>query len=159
VLFFHAFKYERSADRASLLMEKRSFVAIPWKIMKSTIEKAQILRDLSKNPNISQREIALKNEISLGKVNYAIKSLVEKGYIKLQNFKGSKNKRKYMYILTPEGMYVKAKLTVDFFKWKMEEYERIKKEIEALEEEINGHSRQDMEAPHFETRPVLSEEK
>ncbi len=127
--------------------------------MKSTIEKAQILRDLSRNPSISQREIALKNGISLGKVNYAIKSLIEKGYIKLHNFKGSKNKRKYMYILTPEGMYVKAKLTVDFFKWKMEEYERIKKEIEALEEEINGDSRQDMESPHSEAHTVLSEEK
>ena len=125
--------------------------------MKSTIEKAQILRDLSKNPSISQREIALKNGISLGKVNYAIKSLIDKGYIKLQNFKGSKNKRKYMYILTPEGMYVKAKLTVDFFKWKMEEYERIKKEIEALEDEINGHSQQDIEARYLETHSVLSE--
>jgi EPS-associated MarR family transcriptional regulator len=127
--------------------------------MKSNIEKAQILRDLSRNPSISQREIAQKNGISLGKVNYAIKSLVEKGYIKLQNFKGSKNKRKYMYILTPEGMYVKAKLTVDFFKWKMEEYERIKKEIEALEEEMNGNSQEDVKAGHLETRPALSEEK
>lgn len=126
--------------------------------MKSTIEKAQILRDLSKNPGISQREIAIKNGMSLGKVNYAIKSLIEKGYIKLHNFKGSKNKRKYMYILTPEGMYVKAKLTVDFFKWKMEEYERIKKEIEALEQEINGDSLNGIENQHLETHSALSEE-
>jgi EPS-associated MarR family transcriptional regulator len=105
------------------------------KTMKSTIQSAQILRDISKNPHISQREIALKNSISLGKVNYALKALIEKGHIKIHNFTGSKNKRKYMYLLTPAGMYEKAKLTADFLKWKMAEYERIKKEIEELEED------------------------
>ncbi len=104
-----------------------------------TLHNAQIFRDISKNPSISQRELALKNRISLGKVNYAIKSLVEKGYIKVHNFSESKNKRKYMYVLTPAGMYEKAKLTAVFFKWKMEEYERIKRDIEELEQEINGH--------------------
>jgi EPS-associated MarR family transcriptional regulator len=107
--------------------------------MKHLIENAQILRAISKNPCISQREIASRNGISLGKVNYAIKSLIEKGHVKIKNFKGSKNKRKYTYILTPTGMYEKAKLTSDFFKWKMEEYERIKKEIAELEADINGH--------------------
>jgi len=106
--------------------------------MKPAIQSAQILRDISKNPHISQREIAIKNSISLGKVNYAIKSLIDKGYVKVQNFSGSRNKRQYMYILTPSGMFAKAKLTADFFKWKMEEYERIKKEIEELEIDING---------------------
>lgn len=104
--------------------------------MKPTIQSTQILREISKNPSISQREIALKNRISLGKVNYAIKALIEKGYIKIHNFKGSENKRKYMYMLTPAGMYEKAKLTADFLKWKMDEYERIKKEIEELEEDV-----------------------
>jgi EPS-associated MarR family transcriptional regulator len=107
--------------------------------MKSSIEKAQILRELSRNPGMSQREIAAKNRISLGKVNYALKSLIAKGYIKLHNFSESTNKRKYMYILTPEGMYEKAKLTAVFFKHKMDEYERIKSELAELEEEINGH--------------------
>lgn len=106
--------------------------------MKHTIHNTQILREISKNPSISQREIALKNRISLGKVNYAIKSLIEKGYVKIHNFSESKNKRHYMYILTPAGMYQKAKLTAAFLKWKMEEYERIKKEIEELEEDVNG---------------------
>lgn len=115
--------------------------------MKSTVETTQILREIFKNPSISQREIAFKNRISLGKVNYAIQALIEKGYIKIHNFAGSKNKRKYMYILTPEGMYERAKLTADFLKWKMEEYERIKKEIEELEEEdINGRQ-DDTKAP------------
>ncbi len=101
-------------------------------------ESAQILRDISKNPHISQREIAHKNRISLGKVNYAIRALIDKGFIKIHNFKGSANKRKYMYLLTPAGMYEKAKQTSNFLKWKMEEYERLKKEIRELEEDING---------------------
>ena len=127
--------------------------------MKPTIESAQILRDISKNPRISQREIALKNRISLGKVNYAIKSLIEKGYVKIQNFKGSENKRKYMYILTPTGLYEKAKLTSVFLKWKMEEYERIIKEIEELEEDINDHRQngtkvQERETDYFSAREM-----
>lgn len=104
--------------------------------MKNTLHNTQILREISKNPSISQREIALKNQISLGKVNYALKSLIEKGYVKIHNFSESKNKRNYMYVLTPAGMYQKAKLTSDFLKYKMEEYERIKKEIEELEADV-----------------------
>ena len=110
--------------------------------MKPTLHNTQILRDISKNPSISQRELASKNNISLGKVNYAISALIEQGYIKTQNFKGSKNKRNYMYILTPKGMYEKTKLASDFLKWKMIEYERIKTEIAELEADINGHQEQ-----------------
>jgi EPS-associated MarR family transcriptional regulator len=106
--------------------------------MKPTLHSAQILRDISNNPGISQREIAVKNGISLGKVNYAIKALIEKGHIKIQNFTESKNKRKYMYMLTPAGVIEKARLASDFMKWKMEQYERIKREIEELEADING---------------------
>ena len=104
--------------------------------MKHTIHNTQILREISKNPSISQREIAKKSRMSLGKVNYAIKSLIEKGYVKIHNFSESKNKRNYMYILTPAGMYQKAKLTTAFLKLKMEEYERLKKEIEELEQDV-----------------------
>lgn len=116
--------------------------------MKPTIENAQILREISRNPGISQREIAVRHRISLGKVNYAIKALIEKGYVKIQNFSDSQNKRKYMYILTPAGMYEKAKLTADFLKWKMEEYERIVKEIEELEEDVNGHNEKNAGEPY-----------
>jgi EPS-associated MarR family transcriptional regulator len=116
--------------------------------MKPTIESTQILREISKNPSISQREIALRNRISLGKVNYAIKSLIEKGYIEIQNFKESKNKRKYMYVLTPAGIYEKAKLTSAFLTWKMKEFERIKREIEELEADINGTERDGIRAGH-----------
>jgi EPS-associated MarR family transcriptional regulator len=104
--------------------------------MKATIEKTQILRDLARNPYISQREIAERHRISLGKVNYAIRALIKKGYVKLHNFYASDNKRKYAYILTPEGMYEKTKLTATFLNWKMKEYERIKEEIADLKKEL-----------------------
>jgi EPS-associated MarR family transcriptional regulator len=108
----------------------------PTGFMKPSIENTLILREISRNPRISQREIATRHRISLGKVNYAIKALIDKGFIKIHNFSGSKNKRHYMYLLTPAGMYAKAKLTAEFLRWKMAEYERLKKEIEELEEDI-----------------------
>ncbi|HNY73822.1 MAG TPA: MarR family EPS-associated transcriptional regulator [Syntrophales bacterium] len=106
--------------------------------MKATIEKTQILRDLARNPYISQRELAERHRISLGKVNYAIRALIKKGYIKLQNFYKSNNKRKYAYVLTPEGMHEKTKLTASFLSWKMKEYERIKQEIADLKQELDA---------------------
>lgn len=106
--------------------------------MRETLHNAQILREISKNPSISQREIAQKNKISLGKVNYAVNSLIEKGYVKIHNFSESKNKRKYIYLLTPAGVYEKAKLTAAFLKLKMEEYERIRTEIEELQHDIQS---------------------
>jgi EPS-associated MarR family transcriptional regulator len=106
--------------------------------MKPTLHDAQILRDIAKNPSISQREIAVKNGISLGKANYAIKALIKKGHIKIQNFTESKNKRKYSYMLTQTGMFEKARLTSEFLKWKMEEFERLTREIEELETDIDG---------------------
>ena len=117
--------------------------------MKPNIENTQILIEVSRNPHISQREIALRNRISLGKVNYAIKSLMEKGHIKIQNFKESKNKRKYLYILTPAGMYEKAKLTADFLLWKTKEYERVKREIGELEEDLNRYRQEGTNAQPF----------
>jgi EPS-associated MarR family transcriptional regulator len=106
--------------------------------MKPTLHDAQILRDIAKNPRISQREIAAKNGISLGKVNYAIKALIEQGHIKIHNFTESKNKRKYVYMLTPTGVNEKSRLTTNFLKWKMEEFERLTREIEELETDIDG---------------------
>ncbi len=91
-----------------------------------------ILIELAKNPQLTQREIARKSQISLGKANYALRALIAKGYIKVINFKDSKNKSKYLYLLTPQGMYEKARLTADFLAWKMEEYERLKREIDEL---------------------------
>jgi EPS-associated MarR family transcriptional regulator len=97
----------------------------------------QVLRDISKNPSISQREIASKNGVSLGKVNYVIKSLVEKGHVKVGNFKKSKNKKGYMYLLTPKGVTAKARLTAEFFRRKTEEYEKLQRELNELKQELN----------------------
>jgi EPS-associated MarR family transcriptional regulator len=124
--------------------------------MKPTIETSQILRAIFKNPHTSQREIALKNRISLGKVNYAIQSLIEKGYIKIHNFSGSKSKRKYMYVLTPMGIYEKTKLTSEFLKLKMEEYDRLTKEIEELEADVNGLGQGSLKAEDADTDSLFA---
>ena len=96
----------------------------------------QVLRDISKNPCISQREIASRNGVSLGKVNYIIRSLVDKGHVKVSNFRKSENKKGYMYLLTPNGMAVKARLTVEYLRRKMEEYEKLQRELDELKQEL-----------------------
>ena len=89
-----------------------------------------LLRKIEKNPRISQRELAGDLGFSLGKINYCLKALKEKGLIKAENFKQNKNKISYLYILTPKGITQKTKLTVNFMKRKMKEYEELKKEID-----------------------------
>lgn len=96
----------------------------------------KVLRDISTNPSITQREIAGKNGISLGKANYVIQSLMKKGYIKIQNFKKSKNKSSYLYLLTSEGIKHKTKLTTGFLERKMQEYDRLQAEIRGIEKEL-----------------------
>tara|TARA_Y100000816_G_C25941711_1_gene491161 strand:+ start:165 stop:467 length:303 start_codon:yes stop_codon:yes gene_type:complete len=93
-------------------------------------EDFEILRKIQKNPNASQRELAEKLGFSLGKLNYCLKALQDKGLIKVENFKKNKNKMNYLYLLTPEGLAKKTKLTLNFMKKKMEEYDELKKEIE-----------------------------
>ena len=88
-----------------------------------------IIRKISKDSNISQREISTELGISLGKVNYCLRALKEKGFIKIKNFKKSENKMKYFYILTPKGISEKTKITIRFMKQKMREYDELKKEI------------------------------
>jgi EPS-associated MarR family transcriptional regulator len=88
-----------------------------------------ILRSIEKMPNLTQRKMALKLGFSLGKLSYCLKSLQEKGLIKMKNFKKSQNKIKYIYKLTPYGITEKTKLTVNFMKKKMKEYEELKKDV------------------------------
>jgi EPS-associated MarR family transcriptional regulator len=95
----------------------------------------QILRALESNPNFSQRELSKKAGISLGKTNYCLNALIEKGLIKASNFKNSKSRTAYLYKLTPKGMEEKARVTVRFLRRKMQEYEAIKAEIEELRTE------------------------
>jgi EPS-associated MarR family transcriptional regulator len=101
----------------------------------------QILKQLQDDPNISQRNLAEALGISLGKVNYCLKGLIETGLIKAQNFKNSKNKLAYAYILTPAGIEEKAKVTMRFFQSRLKQYEELEREIEELRKEVQRQER------------------
>tara|TARA_B100000768_G_scaffold181896_1_gene207237 strand:- start:6231 stop:6530 length:300 start_codon:yes stop_codon:yes gene_type:complete len=98
--------------------------------MKNKEDHFNILRTINKNPNSSQRELADQVDVSLGKLNYCLKALKEKGFIKIRNFKKNPNKLNYIYVLTPKGITEKTKLTVNYMRLKMKEYDELKKEIE-----------------------------
>ena len=89
-----------------------------------------VMRKIDKQPQSSQRDLAEELGFSLGKLNYCLKKLKEKGLIKIRNFEKNPNKLNYIYILTPKGITEKTKLTVSFMKRKMKEYEELKSEIE-----------------------------
>src|SRR6056297_1988851 len=93
----------------------------------------RVLRLLQENPEMSQRDIASAVGISVGGVHYCLNALIEKGMVKLGNFSAAQDKRRYAYILTPKGLSEKAALTSRFLKRKMEEYEALKEEIDALQ--------------------------
>ncbi|NKB31999.1 MAG: MarR family EPS-associated transcriptional regulator [Pseudomonadales bacterium] len=95
----------------------------------------KILKSIEENPNQSQRELSKSLGISLGKLNYCLRALVDKGWVKARNFKENPNKAGYLYLLTPSGVEQKTKVTVRFLKRKMQEYEQIKTEIEQLQNE------------------------
>tara|TARA_B100000768_G_C11191238_1_gene337431 strand:- start:190 stop:564 length:375 start_codon:yes stop_codon:yes gene_type:complete len=99
-------------------------------------EDLDLLRHLQEKQDVSQRELAHKMGVSLGKMNYILNALIKKGIIKVQNFRNNKNKLAYTYYLTPIGINEKAILTVKFFKRKLNEYDIIKKEIAELEEDM-----------------------
>ena len=88
-----------------------------------------LLRKIKERPASTQRELASELGFSLGKLNYCLKSLKKKGHIKLKNFQNNKNKINYAYILTPRGLTIKTKLTVNFMKRKMKEYDELAKEL------------------------------
>jgi EPS-associated MarR family transcriptional regulator len=92
---------------------------------------------LQEKPDMSQRDLADKVGISLGALNYCLCALMDKGFVKLENFQNSKHKFKYAYMLTPAGMAEKVAITGRFLKRKLEEYEALRKEIEALQAEVN----------------------
>lgn len=96
----------------------------------------KVLRAIDAEPSISQRDLARQLGISLGKTNYCLQALLEKGWVKVRNFKNSKNKIAYSYLLTPKGVDQKAKLTVVFLKRKEAEFEALKYEIRQLSEEV-----------------------
>ena len=101
-------------------------------------DKFQILKSLEQDSHLTQRQLSNNLGVSLGKVNYCIKSLIEKGFIKVNNFRNNKNKIQYSYLLTPKGVEEKAKLTLDFIRIKTQEYDTLKQEIESLKQEVKN---------------------
>ena len=99
-----------------------------------------LLKTLENNPSLSQRDLAKRLGISLGKVNYCLNALVEKGCLKVNNFRNSDNKLAYAYLLTPRGVEEKARFTVLFLKCKMQEYEQLRAEIIELKLEAEQKS-------------------
>jgi len=110
----------------------------------------KILKTIKEEPSLSQRELSSRLGISLGKVNYLIKALIEKGLVKVDSFKSAHNKISYLYKLTPSGIEEKARTTYYFLRRKLEEYDRLEREIRELQQEISvlevqGKSRTDKE--------------
>ncbi|MBJ7555720.1 MarR family EPS-associated transcriptional regulator [Marinomonas spartinae] len=96
----------------------------------------KILKELQQDPDISQRELASRLGISLGKVNFCLKALIEKGLVKVENFRNNANKVSYLYLLTPKGIEDRAILTRHFLQKKLQEYESLTQEIEELRKEV-----------------------
>lgn len=94
-----------------------------------------LLKTLEENPGLSQRDLAKRLGVSLGKVNYCLNALVEKGSLKINNFRNSDNKLAYAYLLTPQGIESRARMTVEFLQYKIHEYEKLRAEIEELQRE------------------------
>ena len=96
---------------------------------KETEQHLEVLRKIQKKPERSQRELAKELGFSLGKLNYCLKALQEKGLVKIENFKKNPQKLNYIYVLTPKGISKKTKLTLNFMKRKMREYDELKNEL------------------------------
>ena len=105
------------------------------KIDLETEEALSVLREIDTDPEMTQRALSSRLGLSLGKINFLIKALIEKGLIKAENFKNSKNKSAYLYTLTPHGLEEKTNATYHFLKRKMLEYERLEVEISQLKKE------------------------
>ena len=104
--------------------------------MDSSDSEYKILKLLEENPNLTQRQLAEKLGVSLGKTHYLIRALIDKGLLKLSNFKNSENKIAYLYVLTPMGISEKSELAKAFLSRKKQEYSKLKSEIEELTEEF-----------------------
>lgn len=103
----------------------------------------QALKQLQRNPNLTQRQLAEILGVSLGKTNYLVKSLLDVGWLKLENFRKSDNKMGYIYLLTPKGIAQKTAITRRFLDRKRSEFERLVLEIEALESEVSAPEAQE----------------
>ena len=131
-------------------------------ITQSSIPSLDIMALIESDPNLTQRQLAKKAGISLGAVNFVLKGLIDKGFVKAGNFRASSNKAAYLYLLTPAGLYEKSRLTQALVWRKLEEYERLKAEISRLgelgllpSEGARRVSRQD-HSPPLEDRESMS---
>jgi len=97
--------------------------------MKNILDHFNVMRKIKSKPNSSQRDLAKELGFSLGKLNYCLNALKDKGFIKIQNFKKNPNKLSYRYILTPKGLAKKTELTINFMKRKLKEYDELNSEI------------------------------
>jgi EPS-associated MarR family transcriptional regulator len=98
----------------------------------------KLLKLLERNPQASQRELAAELGVSLGKVNYCLKALIDRGHVKARNFKNADNKVAYLYLLTPKGIKAKARITSAYLQRKLGEYESLRAEIEELQAEVGA---------------------
>jgi EPS-associated MarR family transcriptional regulator len=99
------------------------------------------LRELSAEGTVSQRDLSKKVGLSLGSINFIMKELIKKGYVKTQRFKNSSNKAAYIYVLTPHGISARIQQAQVFLEQKIEDYERLKREIDELKDECKGQER------------------
>lgn len=97
--------------------------------MKNKEDNLNLLRKINNSPEVSQRDLARELGFSIGKLNYCLKLLVDKGFVKIESFKKNPNKLNYLYVITPKGISEKTKLTINFMKLKMKEYDQLKKEL------------------------------
>jgi EPS-associated MarR family transcriptional regulator len=100
-------------------------------------EVLRLLREIKRSPEMTQRELSSSLGISLGKVNFLLKTLIDKGHIKMDNFKKSNNKSAYLYYLTPKGAEEKARITYRFLRRKLREYDELEQEIRRLKQEVS----------------------
>lgn len=108
----------------------------PGPVMQESI-KYKILKNIADNPKVTQRQLARELDVSLGKANYCLRALIDKGLVKVENFRQSNNKIGYIYKLTPAGLDERGRVAVRFLKMKKREYEEVKAEIEKLREELH----------------------
>lgn len=101
----------------------------------------RLLKLLQANPELSQRQLAERLGVSVGKINYSLRALLERGLVKVRNFRDSHNKLAYAYYLTPKGAEERMRATTRFLKRKMQEYEEIREEIEELKREVGGEAK------------------
>jgi EPS-associated MarR family transcriptional regulator len=111
-------------------------MSLPQKTSRESEEVLKLLREIEQTSETTQRQLSSSLGISLGKVNFLLKSLIHRGHIKVDNFKKSNNKSAYLYYLTPKGAEEKARITYRFLCRKIKEYEYLEQEIRRLEQEV-----------------------